>query len=125
MNENYTDLVISHFMSPRNVGSMPDASGEGEYGDPCCGDSLTIYIKVQDEVITDISFLVFGCAASIATSSVLTELVKGKKIKDALKITENDVVEALNGLPEKKKHCSNLGVKALNNAIQDYYSKNK
>ncbi|NSW92719.1 MAG: iron-sulfur cluster assembly scaffold protein [Firmicutes bacterium] len=121
--EMYTDTMIEHFMCPRNVGSMNDADGEGTIGDPGCGDSLTIYIKVRNEIIEDISFLVFGCAAAIATSSMTTELAKGKTIQEAMKITEDDIVEALGGLPENKKHCSNLGVKALRSAIENYYSR--
>ncbi|NLD47347.1 MAG: iron-sulfur cluster assembly scaffold protein [Clostridiaceae bacterium] len=121
--EDYTDLVIEHFMCPRNVGSMKDADGEGSCGDPGCGDSLTIYIKVKNDVIEDISFLVFGCAAAIATSSMTTELAKGKIIEEALKLTDDDVIEALGGLPENKKHCSNLGIQTLRNAIEDYISK--
>lgn len=107
-------------MSPHNVGSMVDYDGKGTYGDPGCGDSLTIYIKVKDNVIEDISFLVFGCTASVASSSMTTVLAKGKTIEEALKITEEDIVEALDGLPEHKLHCSNLGASALKNAIQDY-----
>ena len=122
--EAYSDTVIEHFMCPRNVGSMTDADGEGNNGDPACGDFLIIYIKVKDNVIYDISFLVFGCAAAIATSSMTTELAKGKTIEEALKISEDDIVRALGGLPENKKHCSNLGVKALKNAIDDYFKKN-
>lgn len=122
--EAYSDTVIEHFMCPRNVGNMNDADGEGTVGDPSCGDSLTIYIKVKNDVIEDISFLVFGCAAAIATSSMTTELAKGKTIEEALKISEDDIVRALGGLPENKKHCSNLGAKALRNAIDDYFRKN-
>ena len=121
--EDYTDIVLEHFMCPRNVGSMIDANGEGTCGDSGCGDSLTIYIKVKNSVIEDISFLVFGCAAAIATSSMTTELAKGKTIEEVLKLTENDVVEALGGLRENKKHCSNLGIQALRNAIEDYYKR--
>ena len=124
VDEEYTDMVIDHFMCPRNVGSMNDADGEGKCGDSACGDFLTIYIKVKNDVIEDISFLVFGCAAAIATSSITTELAKGKAIEKAMKITEDDIVEALGGLPENKKHCSNLGVKALKNAINDYFKNN-
>jgi len=121
--EAYTDIVLEHFMCPRNVGSMIDANGEGTCGDYGCGDSLTIYIKVKKSFIEDISFLVFGCAAAIATSSMTTELAKGKTIEEVLKLTEYNVVEALGGLPENKKHCSNLGIQALRNAIEDYYKK--
>lgn len=119
----YTDIVFDHFMCPRNIGSMPDADGVGTLGDPSCGDSLTIYIKVKDQVIVDIRFLVFGCTASIATSSMTTVLAKGKTLIEALKISEEDIIKALGGLPEAKKHCSNLGVQALKNAINDYYQK--
>lgn len=122
--EAYSDTVIEHFMCPRNVGNMNDADGEGTVGDPSCGDSLTIYIKVKNDVIEDISFLVFGCAAAIAISSMTTELAKGKTVEEALKISEDDIVRALGGLPENKKHCSNLGAKALRNAIDDYFKKN-
>ena len=121
----YTDTLIEHFMCPRNVGSMNDADGEGNCGDPGCGDFLTIYIKVKDGIIDDVSFLVFGCAAAIATSSMTTELAKGRSIEEAMKITEDDIVEALGGIPENKKHCSNLGVKALRNAICNYSKKNE
>ena len=116
----YSNKVIEHFMSPQNVGSMVDYDGKGTYGDPGCGDSLTIYIKVKDDIIEDISFLVFGCTASVATSSMTTVLAKGKTIEEALKIEEQDIVDALDGLPENKLHCSNLGVQALRSAIKDY-----
>ncbi|MFA6807363.1 MAG: iron-sulfur cluster assembly scaffold protein [Eubacteriales bacterium] len=116
----YTEKVIDHFMSPRNVGSMPDADGEGEYGDSGCGDSLVMYIKVKDNVITKIKYLIFGCAASVATSSMMSVLAEGKTIDEAEKITENDIVEALDGLPDNKIHCSVLGAQALKNAIMNY-----
>jgi nitrogen fixation protein NifU and related proteins len=119
----YSMKVIEHFMSPRNVGSMKDADGEGQYGDLKCGDSLTVYIKVEDNIIKDISFLVFGCTASIATSSMVTEMAKGKTIEDAEKITEKQLIDALDGLPESKIHCSVLGVKGLRAAIEDYKKK--
>ena len=121
--ESFTDKVIEHFMCPRNVGSMPDADAEGTCGDPSCGDSLTLYIKVKDDVIEDISFLVFGCVAAIATSSMTTELVKGKPLEEALKLTDTDITQALGGLPENKLHCSVLGATALKNAIENYRSK--
>lgn len=121
--ESFTDKVIEHFMCPRNAGSMPDADAEGTCGDPSCGDSLTLYIKVKDNVIEDISFLVFGCVAAIATSSMTTELVKGKPLDEALKLTDTDITEALGGLPENKLHCSVLGATALKNAIENYRSK--
>ena len=110
-------------MSPRNAGSMPDADSQGVAGDPGCGDALNIYIKVKDNVIEDISFLVFGCSASIATSSMTTVLAKEKTLGEAMNITEQDVIDALEGLPENKKHCSNLGVSALKNAIENYFNK--
>ena len=110
-------------MCPQNACSMPDADAEGSYGDPSCGDALTIFIKVQDNYIDKISYLVFGCCASIATSSMTSVLAKGKSLDDALKITEEDIIKALDGLPEAKVHCSNLGVSALRNAITNYYEK--
>lgn len=123
MYEEYSIKVIEHFMSPRNVGSMLDPDGEGEYGDVKCGDSLTVYIKVEDGIIEDISFLVFGCTAAIATSSMITEMAKGKTIEQAEAITEKDLIDALDGLPKSKLHCSVLGVKGLRAAIEDYKSK--
>lgn len=119
----YTDTVIEHFMCPRNAGSMIDADAEGSSGEPSCGDFLTIFIKVQDNTIIDISFLVFGCSAAIATSSMTTELAKGKRLEEALKLTEEDIIDALGGLPEHKKHCSLLGIKALKNTIHNYLNK--
>lgn len=119
----YSDKVMEHFMSPQNVGSMPDADGEGTVGDPNCGDCLTIFVKVQNETITDISFLVFGCTASIATSSMTTVLAKGKSLGAALEITEQDIIDSLGGLPKEKQHCSNLGVGALRKAINNYREK--
>ncbi|MEF9935559.1 MAG: iron-sulfur cluster assembly scaffold protein [Clostridium sp.] len=117
----YTDKVMDHFISPRNVGSLRGSNGRGKYGDPGCGDSLEVHIKVVNNVIEDMKYFVFGCPASIATSSMTTVLAKGKTLEEALKITDEDVIEALGGLPEAKKHCSNLGVTALRNAIDDYY----
>ena len=118
--ESFSDKVIEHFMCPRNIGSMPDADAIGSCGDPGCGDSLTLYIKVKDNVITDISFLVFGCVAAIASSSMTTELAKGKTLEEALRITDNDIADALDGLPENKIHCSVLGATALKNVIENY-----
>lgn len=120
---NFSDTVIEHFMCPRNVGWMGDADSEGTSGDPACGDALTIYIKVDDYVITDISFLVYGCAAAIASSSITTELAKGKTLDQAYSITEEDIVKQLGGLPDYKLHCSVLGVDALKNAIDNYMRK--
>lgn len=125
MYSNYSMKVIDHFMSPRNVGSMKDPHGVGKFGDLKCGDSLTVYIKVEDNIIRDISFLVFGCTASIATSSMITEMAKGKTIEEALEITEKQLIDALDGLPENKIHCSVLGVKGLRSAIEDYKEKQK
>lgn len=119
----YSDKVIEHFMCPRNVGTMPDADAEGTYGDTDCGDSLTIYLKIENDVITDISFLVFGCGAAVAASSMFTELVKGKRLEEAQKITGKDVFEALGGLPPAKLHCSVLGPLALQQALDNYQKK--
>lgn len=121
----YSDKVIEHFMCPRNVGNMPDADAEGLYGDIRCGDSLTIYLKVKDNIITDINYLVFGCGAAVAASSVFSVLVKGKTIEEAQKITGKDVNEALDGLPKDKLHCSVLGPQAFSEAINNYYRKTK
>ena len=123
MYSEYSMKVIEHFMTPRNVGSIKDPDGEGSYGDLKCGDSLTIYIKVEDNIIYDIGFLVFGCTASIATSSMITEMAKGKTIEDAMAITEKELIDALDGLPQSKLHCSVLGVKGLRAAIDNYKSK--
>ncbi len=112
-------------MCPRNAHSMPDADAQGSFGDPSCGDSLTFYIKVKDNSIQEISFLVFGCCASIATSSMTSMLAISKTLDEALAITEEDIIEALDGLPENKVHCSNLGVSALRNAIKNYLSENR
>lgn len=121
--ETYTETVIEHFLHPRNVGIMDDADGEGTFGDPECGDYLNIYIKVKENIIEDINFLVFGCAGAIATSSMTTVLAKGKTLEEAEKLTDDDIVKALGGLPEDKEHCSNLGVGALRNAIEDFRMK--
>ncbi len=117
----YSDAVIEHFLNPRNAGYIPNADGVGIMGDPSCGDYLRIYISVKDDVISDIKFEIFGCPAAIATSSILTELAKGKALDEALKITDLDVLKVLGGLlPDPKVHCSNLGAGALHEAIQDY-----
>ena len=116
----YSEKVIEHFMCPQNAHSMPDANAEGSYGDPSCGDYLTVYLKVKDNRIEEISYLVFGCCASIATSSMTSVLAKGKTLEEALNITEEDIIQALDGLPENKVHCSNLGASALHNAINNY-----
>jgi len=110
-------------MHPQNAHEMQDADAEGSFGDPNCGDALTFYLKVRDGCIEDISYLIYGCCAAIATSSVTSVLAKGKSLEDALKITEEDIINALDGLPESKVHCSLLGVKAMHNAIENYYEK--
>ena len=112
-------------MCPQNTHSMPDADVEGSYGDPSCGDYLTVYLKVKDNRIEEISYLVFGCCASIATSSMTSVLAKGKTLEEALNITEEDIIQALDGLPENKVHCSNLGVGALRSAIENCLNKNR
>lgn len=112
-------------MCPQNAHSMPDADAEGSYGDPSCGDYLTVYLKVKDNRIEEISYLVFGCCASIAISSMTSVLAKGKTLEEALNITEEDIIQALDGLPENKVHCSNLGVSALRSAIENYLNKNR
>ena len=116
----YSDTVIAHFLSPQNAGVMHDPDGKGLSGDPNCGDSLTVFIKVNKGVIREISFIVYGCTAAIAAGSMTTELAKGRTLRAAMKITEQDIIEALGGLPEEKKHCSNIGVAALRAAVRDY-----
>ena len=125
MDEQYTEMVKDHFFNPRNVGEIKDADGVGTVGNPTCGDVMTIYIKVKDEIIIDIKFKTFGCAAAIATSSILTEMAKGKMLDEALEITRDDVANELGGLPAIKLHCSNLAADALREAIKDYTKKNK
>ncbi|WP_290901753.1 Fe-S cluster assembly scaffold protein NifU [Ferroglobus sp.] len=119
----YSEKVMEHFRNPRNVGVIEDADGVGTVGNPVCGDMMTIYIKVKDDRIEDIKFQTFGCAAAIATSSMATELAKGKTLEEALKITKQTVAEALGGLPPQKMHCSNLAAEALKRAIADYLKK--
>jgi len=119
----YSEKVMDHFRNPRNMGEIPDADGVGTVGNPVCGDLMTIYIKVKDNRITDIKFKTFGCGAAIATSSMTTELAKGKTIDEALKITREDVAENLAGLPPVKMHCSNLAADALHAAIKNYLEK--
>ena len=116
----YTEQVMDHFMNPRNMGEMEDPSGVGTVGNAKCGDIMRIYIKVEDDVITDVKFKTFGCGAAIATSSKATELVKGKTLDEALTITNKMVMDALGGLPPVKVHCSVLAEEALHAAIQDY-----
>ena len=116
----YSEKVLKHFKEPKNVGEMKDADGMGTVGNPVCGDMMSMYIKVKDDTIEDISFRTFGCGAAIATSSMTTELAKGKTLDEALDITRNDVAEALDGLPPVKMHCSNLAADALHEAIKNY-----
>jgi len=119
----YSEKVMDHFRNPRNVGEIPDADGVGTVGNPVCGDMMTVYIKVKDNRIADIKFKTFGCGAAVATSSMVTELAKGKTLDEAMKITRADVAEHLGGLPPIKMHCSNLAADALHSAIDDYRKK--
>jgi nitrogen fixation protein NifU and related proteins len=121
----YSEKVMEHFTNPRNVGEIENPDGEGTVGNPTCGDMMTIYIKVKDDKIDDIKFKTFGCGAAIATSSMITELAKGKSLDDAYNISRTDVAEALDGLPKVKMHCSNLAADALQAAIENYRSKEK
>jgi len=114
---------MDHFRNPRNVGEIPDADGVGTVGNPVCGDMMAIYIKVKDNRIADIKFKTFGCGAAVATSSMITELSKGKTLEEAMKITRTDVADSLGGLPPIKMHCSNLAADALHEAIRDYQKK--
>jgi len=116
---------MEHMSSPRNVGKIDDADGVGTVGNPVCGDVMSIYIKVKDDRIEDIKFLTYGCGAAIATSSMITEIARGKTINEALKISRGDVAGELGGLPPIKMHCSNLAADALHAAIQDYFKKRK
>jgi len=119
----YSEKVMEHFRNPRNMGEIPDADGVGTVGNPVCGDMMYIYIKVEDDRIADIKFKTFGCGAAIATSSMTTELAKGKSLEEAMKITRKDVAESLDGLPPIKMHCSNLAADGLHAAIKDYLGK--
>ena len=119
----YTEKVMDHFTNPRNVGEIADASGVGTVGNAKCGDIMQMFIKVENDIIVDVKFKTFGCGAAIATSSMATELIKGKSIDDALKLTNSAVVEALEGLPPVKVHCSVLAEEAVKTAVADYYKK--
>lgn len=119
----YSKKVLEHFTNPRNVGTIENPDGYGKVGNPVCGDLMEIFIKVKDDVIEDIKFRTFGCGSAIATSSMVTELAKGKKLDEAIKITRKDVADELDGLPPKKMHCSNLAADALHEAIKDYRRK--
>ena len=120
----YSEKVMDHFRNPRNVGDIPDADGVGEVGNAKCGDIMKMYLKIEDGVIVDVKFETFGCGSAIATSSMATELIKGKRVEEALTLTNQAVVEALDGLPAHKIHCSVLAEEAVRAAIKDYYDKN-
>ena len=120
----YTETVMDHFMNPRNVGEIPDADGIGEVGNAKCGDIMKMYLKIRDNRVEDVKFETFGCGSAIASSSMATEMIKGKPIDEALAITNKDVVEALGGLPAHTLHCSVLAEEAFKSAIKDYYDKN-
>lgn len=119
----YSDILIEHFLNPRNAGSLARPDGVGTMGDPDCGDFLRVYIKVEDSRISDIKFEISGCPAAIATSSVLTELAMGESLEEALNICDIDIIKAIGGLPDPKVHCSNLGAGALHEAIRNYLEK--
>lgn len=119
----YSEKVMDHFMNPRNVGEIENADGVGTVGNAKCGDIMKMYLKIEDDVITDCKFKTFGCGAAIATSSMATELIKGRTVDEALSLTNNAVVEALDGLPAVKVHCSVLAEEAVKSALADYYTK--
>jgi nitrogen fixation NifU-like protein len=121
----YSEKVMQHFMNPHNVGEIPDADGVGEIGNPVCGDMMTFYIKVKDNRLEDVKYKTFGCGAAIAVSSMVSDMVKGKTLEEALTVTPTMVAKELEGLPKNKFHCSNLGAQALRKAIRAYYIKNK
>jgi len=120
----YNEKVMDHFYNPRNVGVLDNPDGHGKVGNPVCGDMMELFLRVENEIIKDVKFRTFGCGAAIATSSMVTELVKGKTLEEALKITNKSVAEALGGLPPVKMHCSLLAEQALEAAIYDYLTKN-
>ena len=119
----YSELVMEHFTNPRNVGVIEDADGVGKVGNPLCGDVMEMFIKVEGNRITDVKFRTFGCGAAIATSSIATEMIKGKSLDEAVQLSNKAVAEALGGLPAQKMHCSNLAADAVRSAIEDYRSK--
>ncbi|HIY22645.1 MAG TPA: Fe-S cluster assembly scaffold protein NifU [Candidatus Flavonifractor merdigallinarum] len=119
----YSETVMDHFRHPRNVGVLPDANGVGEVGNAKCGDIMKIYLKIQDDTIEDVKFETFGCGSAIASSSMATELIKGKPLQEALQLTNQAVAQALEGLPPHKMHCSVLAEEAIKSAIQDYYER--
>ena len=120
----YSEMVMDHFEHPRNVGEIENADGVGEVGNPVCGDIMRMYLKIDNDVITDCKFKTFGCGSAIATSSMATEMIKGKTVKEALELSNKAVVEALDGLPTHKIHCSVLAEEAIKAALVDYYKKN-
>lgn len=120
----YSEKVMDHFMNPRNVGEIENADGVGQVGNAKCGDIMRMYLKIDDNVITDVKFKTFGCGAAVATSSMATELIKGKTVDEALTVTNKAVAEALDGLPPIKMHCSNLAEEAIRAAVNDYKKKN-
>jgi nitrogen fixation NifU-like protein len=124
-NNMYSEKVMDHFMNPRNVGEIPDADGVGMEGNPTCGDAMQLFIKVENDRIVDAKFRTFGCGAAIAVSSMITEMVKGKTLDEAMSMSKEAVANELGGLPPQKMHCSNLGADALKKAIEDYRSKKK
>ncbi len=119
----YSDKVMDHFRNPRNVGVLEDADGVGEVGNAVCGDIMKIYLKIEDGVVTDVKFETFGCGSAIASSSMATELIKGKPLEEVLKLTNQAVTEALDGLPAHKLHCSVLAEEAIRAAVKDYYDR--
>lgn len=119
----YTDTVMDHFMHPRNVGEIPDADGVGQVGNAKCGDIMKMYLDIENDVIKDVKFETFGCGSAIASSSMATEMIKGKTVEEALAITNKDVVDALGGLPAHKLHCSVLAEEAIKSAVKDYYDR--
>lgn len=119
----YSEKVMDHFRNPRNVGVLDDADGVGEVGNAKCGDIMKMYLKIDDDVITDVKFETFGCGSAIASSSMATELIKGKPVAEAMQLTNKAVAEALDGLPDYKMHCSVLAEEAIKNALDDYYTR--
>ena len=119
----YSDKVMDHFRNPRNVGTIENADGVGQVGNAKCGDIMRMYLKIDDDVITDVKFETFGCGSAIASSSMATELIKGKPVSEAMQLTNKAVAEALDGLPDYKMHCSVLAEEAIQSALEDYYTK--
>ncbi len=119
----YSEKVMDHFRNPRNVGIIEDADGVGEVGNARCGDIMKVYLKIEDDIITDVKFETFGCGSAIASSSMATELIKGKPVSEAMRLTNKAVAEALDGLPDYKMHCSVLAEEAIRGALEDYYNK--